>query len=193
MGQPMSKPEGYTLHKLQRMILLHLAENEPQTANETSLKLSKSYKPTSTAFKTLEKMNLITETKIKEYRSRRYSEFWLTDEGIVLAILEGVNHEKMSKQAQKLHPDDKELHLFLDIAPYIDRQIIEMTYSSVKESGDIDFMVVLNVLFLQAPTEMDMDNAQKLSTALKKYPEEYKILKQAKKFIIKQLNQIIPD
>jgi hypothetical protein len=193
MGQPMSKPEGYSLHKLQRMILLHLAENEPQTVNETSIKIDKSYKPTSTAFKTLEKMNLITETKIKNYRNRKYSEFWLTDEGIVLAILEGANQEKMSKQTQELRPDDKALHLFLDIAPYIDRQIIEMTYSSVKESGELDFMNVMNVLFLQAPTEMDMENAKKLSVALKKYPEEYKILKQAKKFIIKQLNQIIPD
>jgi hypothetical protein len=193
MKQPMLKPEGYILHKLQRMILLHLAENEPQTANETSIKIDKDYKPTSTAFKTLEKLNLITETKIKKYRNRKYSEFWLTDEGIVLAILEGANHEKMSKQAQKLHPDDKALHLFLDVAPYIDRQIIEMTYSSVKESGDLDFMDVMNVLFLQAPTEMDRENAKKLSVTLKKYPEEYKILKQAKKFIIKQLNQIIPD
>jgi hypothetical protein len=189
----MSKPEGYSLHKLQRMILLYLAENEPQTANKTSIKIDKSYKPTNTAFKTLEEKNLITETKIKNYRNRKYSEFWLTDEGIIMAILEGANIEKLSKQAQNLRPDNKALHLFLEIAPYIDRQIIEMTYSSVRETGEIDFMDVMSLLFLQAPTEMDMENAKKLSKALKKYPEEYKILKEAKKFIIKQLNRIIPD
>lgn len=189
----MSSPKEYRLHKLQKMILLYLAENEPQTANETSLKLKKSYKPTSTAFKTLKKRNLIAETEIKNYRNREYSEYWLTDQGIILALLEGANQEKLSEHAKNVRPDNKALHLFLELAPYIDNQITEMTYSSVREEGELDFMDVMNLLFLQAPTETDIENAKNLSKVLKKYPEEYKILKEAKEFIIKQLNAIIPD
>jgi hypothetical protein len=189
----MSKTEANSLHRLQKMILLFLAENEPQTANETALKLDKDYKPTSTAFKSLQKKKLIAKTGIKDYRNRKYSKFWLTDQGIIMALLEGANHEKLSKQAINLHPDNKALPLFLEIAPYIDRQIIEMTYSSVRETGNFDFMDVMNLLFLQAPTETDIENAKKLSLVLKKYPGEYEVLKEAKKFIIKQLNHIIPD
>ena len=107
--------------------------------------------------------------------------------------MEGANQEKLSEHAKNVRPDNKALHLFLELAPYIDNQITEMTYSSVREEGELDFMDVMNLLFLQAPTETDIENAKNLSKVLKKYPEEYKILKEAKEFIIKQLNAIIPD
>ena len=181
------------LHSLQKLILLYLAENEPTTINGANEKLGKSYKPTHTAFKSLEKKKLIKKIRIWKYREQPFSQYWLTDGGIILAILEGANQEKLSYQAKQLRPNDKPLEIFLEIARYIDPQIIEMTHSSVIEKKSLDIMDILNILFLQAPSEMSLENLQKLTTALKKYPEEYNQLKVAKEIIINQLNQIIPD
>ena len=53
----MSKTKGNNLPSLQKMIVLYLSENEPQTMHETAQTISKCYKPTWTAFKSLEKKN----------------------------------------------------------------------------------------------------------------------------------------
>lgn len=184
--------KGDNLPSLQKMIVLHLSENMPQTMNETAEILSKCYKPTWTAFKSLEKKKLIKKTAFKEHAGRKYPTYWLTDTGIIRALLEGANYKKLSNQAKSLHPNDRNLHLFLDIEPHVDHQILKMIYSSVKGKKKLDVLDVINLLFIQAPNAMEIENAEKIAATLQKYPDEYNLLKTAKNLIIEQLNRIIP-
>jgi|WetSurMetagenome_2_1015567.scaffolds.fasta_scaffold229740_1 hypothetical protein len=183
-----------TLPTLQKRILLHLAKNEPRTAHAIMVEFNrKDYKAIYTSFNALKEKKLICKAKTKIANKKEYEECWLTHEGIITAILEGVNLEKLIVQTTNLYPEDKEAQLFLDLARYIDSEIIEMTNSGVREKGSITFLDIMNLIFLQAPIETDLENAKKLTETLKKYPEAYALLKGAKNTIIEQLNLIIPD
>jgi DNA-binding PadR family transcriptional regulator len=189
----MPKPKSNSLPKLQKQIILNIAEKEPQTAYATMIDIDNTCHPTYNAFKGLEEKNLVKKQKAKEANGKKVEKYWLTHEGIIIALLEGANHEKIANQSRKLYSDEDELNLFIDIVKYIDPEIVAMTYSGVKEKGSIDFMDIINLLFLQVPNEMEIEKAKKLTAVLKKNSEAYELLKGAKNVIIEQLNLIIPD
>lgn len=194
-GQHMSKPtiKSDNLHPLQKIIVLHLAENEPQTINQTVVAISKSYKPTWIAFNSLEKKNLITKTGTKSYRGRDYPRHWLTDEGMIMALMEGANADRLLEQTKILYPDSKIIHSFLEITPFIHPQVMRLTYSTVKEKGKLGFAEVATLYISQAAIGMDFETAKKFALTLKKYPEEYSKLRMAVQLMIAQLNQLITE
>ena len=103
----MSKPKtkSNNLPSLQKRMVLDLAETEPKTMNETAKAISKQYRPTWTAFKSLAKKNLIEKTSlIKKHRRQEYPRYWLTDKGIAMALLEGANPDKLLRQTKILYP-----------------------------------------------------------------------------------------
>jgi DNA-binding Lrp family transcriptional regulator len=189
------KVKSDNLPSLQKRIVLHLAEKGPQTINETSKGVSNSnnYRSTWTSFKTLEKKGLIIKFGVKSYRNNMYPRFWLSDGGIVTAMIEGVNSDKLLEKTKILRPDAKVVHCFVEIVQYLDPIMLKMAYSSVKNKGKLAFADVLAVLLSQMATQMDFETVRKLVDTLKNYPEEYVKLKILIQTVIDQLYQVIAD
>ena len=192
-NMPKSKTKGSNLHPLQRLIILHLAKSEPQTINQTKEKISKSYKPTHTAFKSLKKKKLIGIAYSKPYRGREYQRYWLTDEGMMMALMEGASSDELLAQTKLLYPDAKPIHCFLEIVPFFDPELTKMAYSSVKGKGKFGFIEVATLFLSQAAIPTDFETVKKVKNVLKKYPDQYKILKLAIQTMIDQLNQLLRD
>jgi predicted transcriptional regulator len=191
----MSKTQSRSdnLHSLQKRIILHLAENEPQTQNEIAEATSKSYKPAWTAIKSLQKRKLIGKADVKDYRGRKYPRYWLTDEGMIMALMEGASSDKLLTQTKSLYPDEKIVHCFLEMMPFIDPEVTRMAYSSVKGKGKFGFIEVATLFLSQAAMPMDIETAKKLKNVLKKYPDQYTMLKLAIQTMIDQLSQLVND
>jgi hypothetical protein len=191
----MSKPKmkGDNLHPLQKLIVLHFAESEPQTINQTVKAISKSYKPTWIAFNSLEKKKLIRKTDVKEYRGRKYPRYWLTDEGMIMAMMEGASSKKLLEQTKLLYPDVEIIHCFLEMMPFIDPEVTRMSYASVKGKGKFGFIEVATLFLSQAAMPMDIETAKELKAVLKKYPDQYNMLKLAVQTMIDQITELISE
>jgi hypothetical protein len=187
------KMKGDNLPPLQKLIVLHLAESEPQTINQTAKSISKSYKPTWIAFNSLEKKKLIKKTDVKEYRRRKYDRYWLTDEGMIMAIMEGASSKKLLKQTKILYPESEIIHCFLEMMPFIEPEVTRMAYANVKGKGKFGFIEVATLFLSQAAKPMDIETAKELKTVLKAYPDQYNMLKMAVQTMIDQLTELISE
>ena len=181
------------LHPLQKLIVLNLAENEPRTINQTVRALSKSYKPAWIAFHSLEKKKLIRKTDVKRYRGREYPRFWLTDEGMIMAMLEGVNPAILLDETKKLFPDRKMVHCFLELVPYMNQIVLRLAYSSVKGGGKLEFKDMATIIISQAGIPMEVENLEKFVAVFRKYPEEYQKLRRLIQIVIDQLKRLKSD
>lgn len=187
------KNKSNSLHPLQRAIVLHLARNEPQTKNKTKKDLSKGYKSTWVAFNSLEKKNLIKIADIKEYRSRKFPRYWLTDEGIINAMLEGADKALLLEKSKEFFPDEKLLHCFLEVIQHMNPMIIQLASNVVRNKGSMDFADLMAILVSDANYEVDVEIMKKIVAVLKKYPEEYKQAKILIEQMIEKLSLLIND
>jgi hypothetical protein len=187
------KVKGDKLPPLQRLVVLHLAKSEPQTINETVKKISKSYKPTWSAFNSLEKKKLIWKADIKEYRNREYPLFWLTDEGIITAMLEGAKRPLLLEKSERLFPDAKIVHCFLEVIQHMNPMVIQLARNIVKNKGTMDFVDLMTILVSDTTFESDMETMKNIVAVLKKYPEEYEQAKMIIQQMVDKLNQLISD
>jgi len=179
------------LPSLQKLIVLHLAKSEPQTINETAEKIEKSYRPTWSAFKSLEKKKLIWKADVKKYNRRDFPSFWLTGEGIITAMFEGADMASLLEESKRVFPDEELVHCFVEVI-YANPKVVQLAYNVVKNKGTIEFVDLLTVVVADAPSEDD-DTMRKLVTVLKKYPEIYEQAKILIQQTIDQLSQLIND
>ena len=144
-------------------------------------------------FQKLRKKKLIKKTSIKKHAGREYPSYWLTDEGIIMALMEDANPNKLLKQAKTIYPENKNVHWFLEIAPLFDPQVIKMAHSSLKGKDKLEVREIITLYLSQPSVAMDFKTAKKLTAILKKYPDEYSVLKNAVKEMIDQLSQLIAE
>ncbi|MFC1487175.1 hypothetical protein ACFLRN_05760 [Thermoproteota archaeon] len=187
------KNESNNLPSLQRAVVLHLAKNEPQTKNETVTAIKKSYKPTWLAFKSLKKKKLIKETGIKEYNNRKFPTYWLTDEGIIISMLEGADKALLLEESKRFFPDAKIVHCFLEIIQHMNPIMIKLAGNIINNKGKMDFADLMNLLISDVNYESDEKAMKKIVEGLKKYPEEYEKAKIIIHQMINQLKQLISD
>ena len=181
------------LPPLQKLIVLNLAKNKSQTINETVKALSKSYKPTWTAFNSLEKKKLIIKSDTKNYRGQTYPRFWLTDQGMIIALIEGVSANILLQTTKKFYPDAEAAHIFLEMIPYFDSEIIKMAQTYAKGKENLTFAEVAQVILSSAASGLEIEEAKKIVTILKRYPKHYAALKTIIEVMIKQLSYLIED
>lgn len=181
------------LPSLQKAIVLHLAKTEPQTINQTATAISKGYRPTWTAFNSLENKKLVIKTGNKNYRNQDFPCYWLTDEGMIIALMEGAGASKLLEQTKILYPDAVAAHIFLEVIPLFDQQILKMARSYAKSKGKIEFVEVAQVILSGAASGMEIETGKKIAVTLKKYPKNYEALKLVVHEMIKQLNYLIED
>ncbi len=104
------KVEGNVLPRLQKRILLYLAEREPQTINETVETISEYYRSSWIAFRALEKKRLIQKVGNKTYHSKDYACFWLTAKGMIIALTEGAKRTNLLKRAAEVYSSNAVAH-----------------------------------------------------------------------------------
>jgi integrase len=144
------------------------------------------------AFNSLERKKLIWKADVKEYRNREYPLYWLTDEGIIIAMLEGIEPAFLLDQSKKFYPDAKLLHCFLEAIQHMNPKVIQLARNIVKNKGNIEFVDLMTILVSDATFE-DVETMQKIVAVLKNYPEEYAKAKILIENMIEKLRQLIYD
>jgi hypothetical protein len=172
------KKQSSTLPSLQREIVLHLAKTGPQTIHETNEKIEHSYKPSWTAFKSLEKKGIIRTGKKKEYRGNEYPLYWLTEEGVITALIEEASPTDLLKSVREVYPNDQVLQYGLEMAPHLNRDIFRIFLNAFKSKGKLEPVDLGTILFTQAETDTSSEKLVNALETMKKYPKEYKHLKE---------------
>jgi hypothetical protein len=172
-----SKKEGKTLPSLQKAIVLHLAKTGPQTINETVGKIEHSYKPSWIAFNALEEKGIVRKGKAKKYRGNEYPLYWLTEEGVITALLEGASPTDLLVKTREVYPNNQMLQYGLEMAPQLNRDIFRIFLSALKSKGKLDPADLGAILFTQMETDVTPDKLFKALDTMKKYPKEYQRFK----------------
>jgi len=166
----MARPEkqGHDLGPLQKQILLHLATKGPKNINETAKEMSAHYKSVHTAFYSLEKKGMIMRVGKVSYRGRGYDAFWLTENGILKALLNGADSNLVLKAIKRTFPKYDDTLLFAQVASRLPTKVLR-TISSLYPS--LSFQVgIQEVLKLVFMADLSVDDLRTLYNVLKESP-----------------------
>jgi len=165
---------------LQKRIILHLAQSQPRTINETAKKISstksgnpKNYKSSWVAFKTLEKKGLIKHTTSKDYKNRQYPCSWLTELGVFLALHEGAKPEALLKTTREIYPENKSLHFIVEAVPILGKHALDVLYLAVLKRGAINQTDLISIFAAQTVNKLTPKQKAQFIEVLKKYPEQH--------------------
>jgi hypothetical protein len=124
------------LPPLQKRIVLNLAHKGPQTINQTAKNLKSQYKATYIAFQSLENKKIIKNVGKKEYRNRNYPLYWLTDEGLILALIHNANPDILKENAVQLYGENEAYSLISDLAKALPRERLAEIYTLFKTTEE---------------------------------------------------------
>src|SRR5208283_5843879 len=113
---------------LQKKIFLHLANSDPEDINEVVTDLKSHYKSTWTAFKQLEKKNLVKAVSTKSYQGQEYPLYWLTPDGAFIALCEGANAERLIRKVLGIYPENKDLPYLLESTSILGTEAFRIGY-----------------------------------------------------------------
>jgi hypothetical protein len=165
--------KGHSFPPLQKRIIIHLAQNKPQTINETVKGISGHYKSSWIAFKALKKKGLIKEVTSKDYRGREYPRFWLTELGIFLALHEGAKPEVLLRTTLEFYPENKNLQLLIEGAPILGKYALDILYLVALNKGVIEQIDLASIFAAQTVNKLTPKQIREFVTVLKKYPEQH--------------------
>ena len=188
--------KGDNLPPLQKRILVHLVEAGPKTINEAAMVLSesKNYKPSHEAFKSLRKQNIIKEVAVKHYRGNDFPRFWLTEEGIIIALIEDISHALLFEKIKEIYPENWALHYFLEIASKYSPDTLRVAFSIIKSKGKFDFSDLILLALVEKQSATPNKEYTGLTKIISQHPKERALLKaQIEQMIdvLKQLNESI--
>lgn len=83
-----TKAERHTLGSRQKSVIRCLTQKGAQTINEAKKNMKADYKSTNQAFHSLENRGLIQKVSVKEYNKQEFPQFWLTSEGVLMALMD---------------------------------------------------------------------------------------------------------
>ena len=165
---------------LQREILKELALAEPKTKREIMQLVHGHYSNTWKAVDSLVKQGLIQQVRIKEWKNRKYPQFWLTDKGLLacLALNLITSPEKTVWRIKQIYPEKAMLFEYvLRVSPYLNREVFRITYENINRKGKLNVKDLMQILLVQAFSDSDMGKLQKLIETAKEYPEFYAMFK----------------
>ena len=181
--------ESHILPPLQRDMLLYLAKEGSQTKNKIALGVSRSYKPTWTAFNSLKEKKLIKETDVKTWRGREYPQFWLTDNGVLIALAEGANPDRLLELTKQIYPKNQTLACYLEVLSKMSLHIIKIAYSALESKGKLEPTDVINIILTETAKTSDQLQKEVINT-LKAYPKEYDLFKKRMDKILESLDKL---
>lgn len=175
---------------LQQRIILHLAENEPQTINETMKGIkSHNYKSTWIAVDVLKKKGLIEDVATKDYRGNTYPCFWLTERGIFLAISKRAKQEILLRTTLETYPKNKDLQFLIEAAPILGENAFEVLYLTAL-NGHIEQADVFSLLAKQMQKPLTDKQTDQFIAVLNKYPKTHQLTVDQVNEVTKNLGKI---
>ena len=186
------KTRSNKLPTLQKRVILCLAQNEPLTINEVKTKIPPPahYKPTWLAIKSLRQKGLVQDVGTKPHRGRDYPTHWLTDEGVLVALLEGANPETLLQKTRDIFPENRALLYYLEIAPKLNQEVLEIGYSAVRTKGKLEPIDLATIMLTQMQTGTSVQAFWEIVESLKKHPEQYNSFKEQIEQMLKNLSQL---
>jgi hypothetical protein len=160
------------LTPLQKKLLLSLAVSKPQTKNEAVRAIGGNYRSGWDALRELEKKNLIKAVSHKLYRGRVYPRYWVTENGILLALSEKTKPGILLRRTQEIYPENRNLQFLIEAIPILGESAFNMVRLAVKTSGKIDQNDLISIFAAQK--KLDDEELRRYNSILKKYPERYK-------------------
>ena len=187
----MRKEKSDNLHPLQKLVVLHLSKSGPQTINKTASDIKHHYKPSYIAFKTLEKKGIIRKAKITEVKGRKFPLYWLTEEGLILALTEGASSTNLLKKTKEIYPNNKVLQLGLEMAPHINVRTFKVALTALRTKGKLEPADLISIMITQMETDAPMKTFIQALETFRKYPKEYEQFKQDITQIRENFNKLI--
>ena len=134
---------------------------------------------------------MIKEIGIKEYRGRKYPQFWFTDDGAAVALAEGADLSSLLAKTKEVYPDKKSLVCQLKIASKLSPEIIRVMYSAFSKKGKLEQVDLNMILFTYLQTEATVQTHGEIIDILREYPEEYASFNKRMGYLQKKLNKFI--
>jgi len=187
-----------SLPSLQKRILLCLAEKGPQTRNEVKKNIKRAYKNILYSFKSLEKKGLIQIIGQKTHRRRKFPQFWLTFQGVLLSILEGASPNSLFKHVKRYLPKNEEterLLLTIKLSKVLDRRWLEHLYIISKkkeelEPRDVLYLTVQYGMIQGITINEGIEQVKAIMKVFKKHPKLNEELMDALKDMDKVMQEI---
>jgi len=166
-------------------VILCLAKKGLQTINEIKNNIPKlglaprsHYKPTWVALESLSQKRLVEKVGVKDYRGRKYPRFWLTDIGVLIALIQGADSNHLLALASQVYPENKILSYFLEIAPKLNPSVFRIGYSALKDKGKLEPLDLITIFVTQMETQIQQKVLAETLEILKRYPKQHKLLKE---------------
>jgi len=180
------KVKYHTLPKLQNRIVLCLAKHGPMNIRETNKKLRGEYTSTNRAFHELEKKQFVEKVLTQKYRGRKFSKYWLSDRGLVYAILHGSNLNVLSVYVKNVYPDDDAKAVLIVLAKILGPKAFRYATGLIYEKGltakSVSILIGTGVWYArQFTNEKPKALKRKVEEALKPYPKIYSFYTQIKR------------
>lgn len=160
------------------------------TMSETNRKLKGGNTSTTRAFHELESKGIVTVIGGEEYHGRKFSKYWLTQKGIFIALIEGVNPDNLLQRTLKNYPNDKTLQCYLELSPALGLEGFKITLSAIQNKGKLDYSDMMTILSTYAQKEVSIEQIRKFIEILKKYPKEYHETKELLSKFSKNLTEL---
>jgi hypothetical protein len=112
---------------------------------------------------------------------------------MILALMDGADANKLLAETKIPYPDAEVAHIFLEIVPLFDPEVLKMTYGYAKGKGKLEFAEVAQITLSGALSGMEIDTGKKVANALKKHPTHYAALRVVVQEMINTLNQLIEE
>jgi len=128
-------------------------------------------------------------TKKTTWRGREYSQFWLTDNGVLIALAEGAVSDRLLELTRQIYPENQTLACYLEVLSKMSLHIIKIAYSALEAKGKLEPTDVLNILLTETAKISDQLQKEIINT-LKEYPKEYDAFKKRMDLILDSLDKL---
>ena len=118
----------------------------------------------------------------KEYRGREYPQFWLSFQGLFLALINRANRDILKQTQEKLHGKNEEIDLVFELARILPAAELKMLYNACEFSKDN--------LQINIPIPMKPKKAKIWRKALRKSPKYQKITREILKQALEELESL---
>jgi hypothetical protein len=159
------------LPQVQKKILLHLANTEPKTINETAKAVKSHYKSTWNAFKKLEEKKLVNTVGSKSHQGQEFPCYWVSADGAFVAQCEGAKAKNLIEKSKQIYPDRKDLHYLLESISILGTEAFEKGYLALINKGKLEQNDITAMLLTQIQVGLSQENLLKYVELLKQYPE----------------------
>lgn len=131
----------------------------------------------------------LAETTVKTYRGQNYPQYWLTDDGALVALAEGTDPKHLLGLAKQIYPEDQRLACYLEVLPKVDLDIIRVVYS-ITQKGKFESDDLLDLLLIGSTTDKEGQSFEETVETFKAYPDEFDAFKKRMDKIMEGLDKL---